>query len=527
MKKLTTLLLLLLLILVGIMHLYYKSWRNECEGTAASTLIPESAALVYEVAKPGTLWETLQTKPFGKAITQLPCFLAIQNALSSLDSLAEAAYALQKVLSNIPLTISIHRLDEESVGYVFYLNTYNIDIQALLEKHLEKMKQTKKYAIEERNYAGYVITEIKKTDQQSGFSYFMHNHYLIGSFSSLLIEDVIRGVENKNGTHLFEVKRTTNNEGSLYVNFNKLVQLLRVFVKNDKITFPLANLLTNFSQASQLDLNVTNHHLLLNGLTLSEDTSYTYFIHTLANQNAHPLDLKAYIPHSTLLLTHYTLSNAEQWFIALKKYWQSHPSTTLEETEKATIFPYPALLQLKEIGHCILEGNHADKADQLLFMRVTDTYKFISTLEKAGLLTTQASYELSQRTKVYPIAPGHFQPALLPRLFPTFEASYLTLLGNYIILANSKMALEKLLVQLHQGQTWSTTQQQNLFLENTLEKANLSLFVNMRKAWPQIINLLKPSWKQVFQKLAPSFQAFERIALQLRYEESNNFYTSI
>lgn len=515
-----------MLLLAGITHLYYKSWRNECERGATKALIPKNAALAYVVAKPGMLWETLQTKPFGKAITQLPCFLAIQNALSS-DSLGEEAYALQKVLRNTPLTISIHRLDEEHIGCVFYLNTQNRAIQALLEKHLKKMKPTKSYAIEKRSYAGYSITEVRNTHQHNSFSYIMYNHYLIGSFSAHLIEDIIRGVENKNSIHLEEVKRITANEDSLYVNFNKLVQLLRVFVKNDKITSPLANLLTNFAQASQLELNVANHHLLLNGLTFREDTSYTHYIQTLANQNAYPLELKAYIPHSTMLLTHYTLSNAEQWFVALKKYWQAHPLTMVEATEKAIKFPCSALLQLKEVGHCILEGDHADKTDQLLFMRVQDTYRFISSLEKAGLLTAQASYKLGQRMKVYPIVPDQFQPALLHRLFPNFEPRYLTLLDNYIILANSKTALETLFVQFHQGKTWAATKQQNLFLDNTLEKANLSLFVTMRKAWPQILHLLKPAWRQVFQTLTPSFQAFERIALQLRYEAPNHFYTSI
>ena len=521
MKKLTTFLIVFLLALASASYLYYTHWRSTHQREAATPYIPQSAALVYEVADFAQQWECLQQTPIAQDLSQLPAFVAIQQATSFLKDLL----ADPQSLDGVPLTLSVHRLGEEQLGYMFYFNTHNTATQTLLGAIMAQIKPDKAYSKAGRKYAGRKITTLSKQGATQHLSYIKHNQYIIASFSSLLIEDTVRALASKRRGSASGLNRSANTQGSLYVNFSQLPDLLRTFFKHSQVD-ALSTSLATFAQATQLNVKLAQHHLLLSGFAQAQEPSAQQLTNALAAQTAGSMLLAPYLPADTAVLQHITFSDAEQLLAA----WQQYSAQTNRATPQgandlltATLDP---LLQ-GEVGHCTLATSQQQKADQLVFIKVTDPHEFTEALKGASQLTTLSPQQSGLPASTYALKTDYCQRWLPGQLFPAFEANYLTQMANYIILANSQAALQTWYTQYQQGKTWANTPANNTWLASTLDQAQCSLFVDLQKVAPQLIKALKPAWKQVLEPHAEALQNFAHGSLQLLYEPNASAYLSL
>ena len=524
MKKLPVFLIIFLLVLASATYLYYNHWRSAQQAEEALPCIPQSAALVYEVADFGKQWEHFRQMPMAKTLNQVPAFVAIQHGLNFLKNLVEAPKNLDKV----PLIVSIHGLGEEQLGYIFYFNTHDTATREILEAITLRVKEEKAYSETIRNCAGYKITELVKHGATQPLSYIKHKQYVIASYSSLLIEDVVRGLASKQKTGFLDLKKAANTQGSLYVNFNQLPQLLRAFVQHDQVD-TLSTSLTTFVLASHFNLKLTHHHLLLSGFASDQaTTSSSYLTHTLPSQASGAMLLVPYLPQNTAILQHFTFSDAEQLLASLQQYRSLPQVGKISDTQNISLLAGTLDPMLQgEIGHCTLDTRHNQQKDQLVFMRVHDSQTFIGALQGLNLLTLLSSQGIHEPSSTYKLTTDYFQYWLPGQLLPAFEANYVTQIDDYIVLANSQAGLQTWRSQCRQGKTWSNDPQQNVWLESTLDKAHFSLFVDLKKAWPQIVHSLKPAWQQVCKTHADALQKFRHVSLQLLHERDTGCYVSI
>jgi hypothetical protein len=522
-KKLSAFLAVLLLALASVSYLYYTQWRGEQQTKETFPYIPQSAALVYEVANFNKQWRHFQRTPIAKTLNQLPAFVVIQQSLNELQRLLDVSQNLDKV----PLTISVHGLSEENLGYVFYFNTQDTATQRCLEAIIARIKRDTAYTTTVRNYAGYPLTEVSKHGVPQPLFYTKHNRYLIASYSSLLIEDVVRGLANKQPTGLRGLRKTNNAQGSLYVNFTQLPQLLRTFVKPGQANSLKATLAT-LTQASHLNLKLTSHHLLLSGFSKDEAPPPSHLTHTLHGQTAGSMLLAPYLPQDTAMLQHFTFSDAEHIFSAFQQYRSWLHASKISETRDSSLLTstlYP-LLQ-GEIGLCTLATRHPQKEDRLVFIKVKEPQLFIEALERFHLITSLSSHRLHLPPSTYQLTTSYFQHWLPGHLFPAFEANYITQIDDYIVLADSQVGLQTWYTQYQQGKTWKKTPQQDEWLESILDQAQFSLVIDLQKAWPQVMRVLKPTWQQILKTHADTFQKFRYASLQLLHEQGIGCYMSI
>jgi hypothetical protein len=513
----------LLLVLAGVVYLYYTQWHGKQQTKEIFPYIPQSAALVYEVANFDKQWTHFQKTPFAKTLGQLPAFIAIQQSIDELKGLLDGSQSLNEV----SLTVSVHGLSEAHLGYIFYLNTHDTATQRCLEAITAKTKQDPAYSTTVRHYASCKLTEVNKHGVSQPFFYIKHKQYIIVSYSSLLIEDVVRGLANKQTPTLKGLTKTDNAQGSLYVNFTQLPQLLRPFVQNGQAD-ALSTALATLTQVSHLNLTLTPHHLLLHGFSEDEAKSPSYLMHTLHGQTAGSMLLAPYLPQDTAVLQHFTFSDAEQISAAFQQYrsWpQADEISKARDNSPLTSALYP-LLQ-GEIGLCTLATRHNQKEDRLVFIKVKKPPLFIEILKEFNLITSLSSREPHLPSSTYQLTTSYFRHWLPGHLFPAFEANCITHIDDHIVLANSQAGLQTWYTQYQQGKTWEKTLQQNNWLESILDQAQFSLFIDLQKVWPQVIHVLKPTWQQICKTHADVFQEFRYVSLQLLHEQDTGCYMNL
>jgi hypothetical protein len=522
-KKLSAFLIIFLLVLASTTHLYYTHWCKERQTEKILPYIPRSAVLVYEIADFGKQWEHFQKIPIAKNLKQVSAFVALQKRISLLDNLVENPQSLDE----ISLTVSVHELGEEHLGYILYLNTREEATKRLLKHITTSIEQNKVCRETTRIYAGYKLTELSKQGTAQPLCYIKHDQYIIASYSSLLIEDVVRGLANKKQARFLSLKKTGNVQGSLYVNFRKLPQFLRAFVKRSQVETCNAALAA-LTATSHLNLKLTHHHLLLNGVATARKKSPSCLTNKLSDQTAGAILLAPYLPESAAVLQHFTFSDAEQLMATLQPHTSLPAINKILEEKNISLLAgtlYP-LLQ-GEIGHCVLDTEHSDQKDQLVFIKVYHPSTFMEALKSLNLLTVLSSQKSHQPTETYQLTTNYFQYWLPGLLFPSCEAKYITQIDDYVVLANSQAGLQTWYTQYQQGKIWSNIPQKKTWLESTLDRANFSLFVDLRKVGPQIMHALLPTWQQVGRKYTHVFQNFRHVSLQLLHEHETGCYMSI
>jgi len=528
-KRLFFVLNLSILVLAGMTYLYYKRWYSQTQHTTTIPYIPSSAALVYKSHAAGNQWKAIEQTSNAQDLSCLPFYTNIQESLQWLQSLGIDS----QVFDELPLVISIHGLSEEEVGCLFYLPTQAQGTQRLLQL-LASLQQRHTYQLEERKVSGYSITAISNPGTYKQLYFIKQGSYIIASFSSLLLEEVILGLVHKVPHSFLPIKQLPGKQGSIYINFQKISLLLRVFFKHAALN-PWASTLADFAPAAELALKFTNQYSLLTGfldrLTADGNQTPSYWLHTLAGQEPGVLELAPYIPSSTIFLQHFTWQETQSFATAWQQYRQlqvpvladKNSARGIKDSDLGTALD-PLLAG--EIGLCTI--GLAPKT-QVLLMPVVHHDAFITALEELNLVTQPIELTYNQHTsKVYTLLPKALDGWLPGHLFPTFQPCLLTTLDNYVVLTDSKTALEQVITQYKQGKTWANTPYQQAFLSNLLAQANCRLFVNIQQAWPQLIQALKPAWKTFLQQHA-TLKNFNLASLQVIADkkDTNSFYLSL
>ena len=490
-RKLASVLLLFALILAAISYRYYLQWQYAVKDTATLPYIPQSAALVYEVASAGVAWTTWQKAPMAQELASLPCFQSMQSRWTGFKQLT----ADNKFLDEMPFAISIHSTGEDQVDCICYFQTSPGHTQQGLQQLLSHTASREQSGhIARRKYKGHTIITLSAETSDRELHVIQHGHHVMISTSSLLIEDIIRGIRQKTSAAFLTVRRSANKQGSLYIHFPALAQLLGHLLKSEYAQQAGA-MVQAFGSFGQLELNMSHQHWLLNGFIKYISTTRPYWLQFLAGQDPGGATLAAYIPKSAAFVQH----------ISVRDLDTLQAASDTQATVGSALDP---LLQ-GEFSLCTLSD-----ATQLLFVQAQHTEACKVAFEEYGLLQKPLATQPHQLATIYPIQPDAISHWLPEKLFPSFAPHYVSLLPGCLILANRLTALEILGKQYAAGDTWSHMQQQQTWASTALDKAHYRLWVNLPQAWPLVRHACKPAWENHREV----WKRFTQASLQLVHE---------
>jgi hypothetical protein len=517
-KKLLAALGALLIALVSIGYLYYRGWQREVQKSDFFPYILTSSALVLDLPVAGRQWDAFQKTTIGQDLGAWPLCNHIKASLVALQQAGVDA----SIIGDLPVVISIHGLSEEEIGCVFYLDLRMPQVARLIHA-IEQADKSNKYVMETRNYAGHTITAINRVKDKSPRRLYVlkQQHHAIISFSEVLLEDIIRGVAHKKDTAAFlKIQRTGHKQGGVFVNFEQLPSLLRVFLTQANYS-TWAPQLAGIAPQAQLELKLTEHHLLLNGI-LSKGASSSdkpYWYQAISSATPSSFTMTSYIPASTAIIQHYTIHDPLSLAKDMQQYrYQQTGSSGSKKksiSDSASMLPTLHTLVKGELALCTLG---TEPYDQFLLVEVHNVEEAIATLEEAQCITYAPSYQLAKLSTTYTVNPTIFRSWLPQYVFPRFTPMLLSTVDNYIIIASSLQALQVLEASYLQGTTWAQQgSPQHQFLSSTLEAATFSMFINIQAAHLWILQQIKPIWKAMWHKYLAALCKHGYASVQVTY----------
>ncbi len=500
------------------------------------SLVPENALVVYESAHAANALEDFSATDIGKNLQSIEAFKKPGQFLSLLDTILGGKGKTSELVASNPLLISMHSTGSNSLDFLLMMEVNSLESHTQLSQILDHFSEKNGFSIEKRNYHGYVITEVKK--KQEVFTFLYYQNFIIGSFTSFLVEDAVRNIENEvpgffeNNAELLTLSRIQNDQGNLYINTQKLGRLIDTFA--DEKGLELGDL-EALGKASFLDLKTAEGQALMSGFTLLPN-GYNGYLAGMVGNAAQPLDMENLVSNRTAIYFTLTFESATMWNEKMKAYWQKNlpgifvrrdSSRKNYDIEMSAIFEGLG----NQAGLSYNESSMGSNADKILYLKAKDLTETLKQLDQVTerinasrgdtlYYEDYAGYTIKQME----IDELPFQ--LFGKPFGGFPSLYYTGYRDFVIGANTVQALKNALDDLSNENTWGKSVRLNSFLDNTLSEANLSVFVHTPRAWNQLQMHLDIPWVETFSAYAPQLKAIDLMAMQLSFVE-DKFYTSV
>lgn len=526
----------ILLVLVATGYLAFDKWYKNDIGTLWDN-VPDNAVLVFESDHVVESWNQLMASPLWKSLKQINSFIETEQNIKLLDSIGGNSGGISRLLEENSL-ISLHVTGKNSFDFTFFFDLSTPSSQGAASSLLEHYKEKSGVKYSERIYQAFKISEL--SSGTTSFTYLIHNNILIGSFTSYLVEDVVRLINNdfktsfnRTNSKLFNLPKLSNDEGNIYLNVEETSLWLSTFLtaENRADTREVKDL----GSSMFLDVDQSDNRILFNGFTTySKDTD---FLSTFTGQKPVNADVKHYVPNRASVLYQFGFSEPVKWEKGLIHYWETHSPQFYSGRKD---FQKKYNINLSEIYQWMgtnlnlvtLEPMDFSANEKLIFVHSADVNealkylnKFSESLAKAHgdsvYMENFAEYELKE-LKVSDFPKFAFGP-----LFDGYRECYFTVIGSYVVLATSMQTLKSLVEDIESENTWGRSVAFNNFLEGTLEETNVSMIFNTRRIWEYLLeSQLNAKWKEIAKQNEYPFKSFNLGAVQFsRLDE--NFYTSI
>lgn len=269
-----------ILLIAFLGYFSYKLLREK-EITVNSIIdaIPVDASVIIEINRPQVLIDFVKNPIIDAgSFFSIPLIRDLLDGIKDVDSFTskskEAGQALMRPHSSI---ISCHPVGKDEFEYIYYLKLEE-DKEFKAFDRLIKQSIQGKGNLSVHNYDDAQIADVTISNSKSaGFSYVYYRGLFVLSKSSILLEEVIRqtksSVSIRSNPGLETVLRTSG-KGSpfnIYINFDHFPTLaLNLIHSRFK---PDLNAISRFAHWIELDCNINNNAIVLNGFASTENAN--------------------------------------------------------------------------------------------------------------------------------------------------------------------------------------------------------------------------------------------------------------
>jgi hypothetical protein len=516
-KRLIFIFIPLVLVIFFSVYYFFFAQSKSFSGGSALRGISSQAALILRTGNAASLVSKTNNNPLWAAASGMPQLLKISKQLSWADSLMVQYPEAKDFLSGKECYIAIYPDANRGIVPVFL-----IELQSKTEAdffHRIASTETEKlgFQIFEKKYQRTTIYESNNPKNgQRVAAWGVWDGVALISPKTIFIEDAIREFENNDkeiDLQFDALLKTvvTQCDFNLFVHNNHIEKILQN-ISSEQIK-ALLPMIKRFSEWTELDVTLHSDRLTLSGFSVATPDEQ-YMSAVWLKQTPSGSGIEKILPYSSAWYMGYTISDVQRFFNDYRSYL-SHQNASFEREN-----------QLKKIKNYTggdpeqFFADHFDKEMALAAFENTEgtrswgktwVFKVKSGRTAMNQLTQwQSAYIASLRlvpsewtydymvdkTTVHQLFKNPF-PELPSIVFgPVFNhiaANYFTVLGNYMLFADSPETMATLIRSNLLGETLNGNIEYNKFQSTLTSKSNINFYCNTNLSLAQAGTVFSPS----------------------------------
>ena len=500
-------LLLILSVLIFSFLLLYTFYFNSKKSIHAIDIIPNSAIVVHEINDPMYKWNELKKVFVNDSILWIN---NLSKKIQIIDTILNNS--LKKISGNNKLVTSIHSISKRDIDFIF-----SIDISILDKKYLIQKLRDRKYSIHKRVFNDYELYDIKSDNEI--FTFLFYQNLFIGSQSSILIEDVIRVINDKkssfklNHLNLFEYVKIKNDYGNLYISSNKMEELLKIFVNDKKFKL---NSLNKFFDETFLDFSLDQNILSFNGF--SSNYSNNKLTSFFTKNGGERFSFQNIIPNNSIWVYHISLHEEDNTTDNWKKILMLNSENKRNKFNDAILENFQ-----NEFGFLKLERNIKNKKNELVIIKSKSIEAFNKIIKESDDHSKELFAEKYNNKTINQISNIPLISQLFNKQSNNPMNTFYVSIDNYIVISNSISNLKEYLRRVEKQEVWSKSLYYNEIISSLNKESNINILINIPRILLFFSDKIHNDYKE---NLIDFFNNFIFLSLQLTKLE-NHFYTSL
>ncbi len=512
-------------------------------------LIPNDVAFIIEsndfinkidkIRNENKIWEEL---------VQFPSIKEFDGSLNFITKLSNENQIIKELTRDNQVILSAHKLGKEDLGFLIFVKLHHTRDKKFILETLSNLISSKKEVIK-RDYNGKEIYHLKIDNKELNFAFI--NGVIIYSNSSILVENSIRQSDAEES--IFDdqgfnnVRKTAgkNVDANIYLNLTKLNEITSFTLNNKQKD--LISKFSNFGNWAELDINLKDDAILLNGFTFSSDSLNNY-LNIFMKQEPIDHEMNNILPSNTALFLSLGISNVNQYLLDYKNYLGQRGTKNKYQLQ-VDQFKNKYAIDLEkffidnldeELGIVVIDEPNNDFRENT-FIVIRTKGKSITEENLNSLLSKIASANNINKSQLtttiridkettytsYKLPFSSVVKTFFGNIFPEFKNPYATFIGNFMVIGNSKNSISKFIHSNILNKTLENDMKFEMFTNYLSTKSNFYFYTNMFRSPIYISDFLNPSLKKGFKENIETFKKFQAFAVQFQQNNDmiyNNLY---
>ena len=471
-------------------------------------LISSDAVIVFETQQADQAWQELLHQPLWIALARFPAFQSLENQLAALDSLSGEEGFVSKTLRNKQVTVSYHAVGTDNFSLLYTLNFGSNSPQELLDKL--KAKAPVNIRFQPRKYSDQAVYDVLGPENKVQWSITILNNVLLISSSSFVIEEAIRFFLSENPNRLSD---------KLGEAISKETGLGRIILSSKGIAKLLGGVHINKESLTQQSLQSTDYFLALtlqfeeNQLVLKGPLIGMESVDFLPAVQAQLSEFEQLISNRTQAITQ----------VNLKDSYETQKIGNLAFVPKSTV---SGEIQSRLIDRGFLdyltgeqyflemEAVAAPQKNQALLIKTLKQEQAWAFLKEYRDSTEFYPVEVYLENEILFFPEENFPAHLFNGKFVGFEQTFISKVGNLLLMSNSAPGMKLLLDDYIQGNTWKKNPKEGSERRLSPTSGYSQTFI-LPNSWPSWIQATNPTWSTFLQKYAAELNPFRFLTLRI------------
>jgi len=530
------------LIVLSLSTLLFFWFQGKGENSSdALVAIPVDASFILKVnnyhrfseclRKGNHIWESI--KPFTTVSK-------IDSTIAFIDTLTNRSLAFNLLLTVNPVYISTHvRLN----GALEFLASVKIPNESKKKELINLVAglTNNRFKLAQQEYEDVTISTLIDTYRSTAIlSFTIFRGLAICSSTKNLVESSILQLKSQTSLasdpSFLAIAQTagTKVDVNLFVNNVKLPLTFRKYLKQPYRQRIEA--LVDIAQWSELDLNLKEDALFLNGFSQTADSSNT-FLKILARQRPIETKISSILPAETASFFCLGISDLDKYLEDYRLYlgkvdrileytsaisdFKNSIGVDVQELYRSFFNKEIALVyasfdgvDYKDCWYVAIKTKSQSQTRQTL-IDILDSYAQINNLKKSSF-KTNFKIDREKSVDIYKFPVKGINCTLFGSLFSEVSDEYFTFIDDYILFGASKEALSKIILSnIHNNQLQLDVSYRQ-FSNMLSSTSNYFLYINPHKSESIFANLLESQYSSAFSDNSTALSKIQGVSVQLK-----------
>ncbi len=541
---------LICIIAAGIVFSFFHFFKpKQIHISESLRAVPTNSSLLIEINDFNEFFKKLSENNIYNELSGIKELNTERSLMHYINRLSEEQNEFKKLSSNSSVLVSFHILGRDKIKQLVILSIPIEDNEKTIIQNLIKYYEDIA-EIKFRQYDNSTIYEVSLKELSESFYFTAFKGLFICSRSPLLVESSVRQLESDSYiTNIPEFNTVYQTAGknelaNIYINKNNFSEIVKVFLDN-KFHSGIAGF-EHFGTWTELDLSIGKDIIYLNGFSAVSDTVIT-FLDVLETQSPTSMNVTRILPDGTGMYLFVAINNIVRYDQFLSRYLNlTNRGKTRDE--KISEINRQTNVDIKKVFYPLINNEICLAVTNVNILDIFQNSFIIMGIKSRShaenevnnmlklaskkLNTSYYDYideiniDESSSIKIYSLPFNNTGELLFGPYFSICSAKYLTLYDNFLIFANSKEALYRLVHDAILNRTLSTSIGHNKFLNQFSNRANMFFYFSTHVSLGILQNYLKDNHSRFIVANTDNFNNIGSIGYQVT-KSQNMMYNNL